>query len=190
MKRLNFVKIFILFFIFGFQFLTLSGCGYTTRSAVSTEYKTIYIPPFKNKIDITEEREGNKYKINRPRVESDVTTRVINRYLFDGNIKPTQKEDADIVLMGEVIDFKKDPLRYNDNDEVSEYRMSLVVNISLYDRKADKMLWEENGFTGYTEYYTSAYPLSNVTKKTDDVAITDALDDLARRVVERTVNEW
>ncbi len=171
--------------------LGLSGCGYTTRSMISTKYTTIYITPFINKIDITSELDtGNKFRIYRPRIETDITNAVTNKYLFDGNLKPTKKENADLVLKGEVVEYRKDPLRYNENDEVTEYRMTLFVNISLWDNKAEKMLWQSDRFSGYYEYFTSAYTLTNVTPKTDDQALDLALDDLARRVVERTVNEW
>lgn len=180
--------------------LWLMGCGYTTRSMISNKYRTIYITPFINKVDITSELDtGNKFKIYRPRLETDITNAVTNKYLFDGNLRPTKKESADLVLKGELIEYRKDPLRYNTNDEVSEYRMSVFVNISLWDNKADKMLWQADGFSGYYEYFTAAYyastngtasKLSGVTTKSDDEAINFALDDLARRVVERTVNEW
>lgn len=169
----------------------LVGCGYTTRSMISDKFKTIYITPFTNKIDITRDIDsGSKYKIYRPMLETDITSKVTKKFLFDGNLKPTKEGIADLVLKGEVIDFRKDPLRYTDGDEVSEYRMNLVVNLSLWDNKEKKLMWEENGFTGYHDYFTSYYPLSNVTKETDDQAVVEALDDLARRVVERIVNEW
>lgn len=174
--------------------LWLMGCGYTTRSMISNKYRTIYITPFINKVDITSELDtGNKFKIYRPRLETDITNAVTNKYLFDGNLRPTKKESADLVLKGELIEYRKDPLRYNTNDDVTEYRMSLIVNISLWDNKADKMLWQADGFSGYYEYFTAAYTtttLTNVQTKSDDQAVNLALDDLARRVVERTVNEW
>lgn len=171
--------------------LFILGCGYTTRSMVSEKYRTIYVTPFVNKIDITSEVDsGSKYRIYRPRLETDITVAVTNKYLFDGNLRPTNKETADLVLKGEVVEFRKDPVRYTDSDEVSEYRINLVVNISLWDNKENKILWESDNFTGDTHYFTSYYPLANVTKQTDDQAISSALDDLARRIVERTVNEW
>jgi len=163
--------------------LWLMGCGYTTRSMISSKYRTIYITPFINKVDITSELDtGNKFKIYRPRLETDITNAVTNKYLFDGNLRPTNKESADLVLKGEVTEYRKDALRYNTNDDVTEYRMSLIVNISLWDNKTNTMLWQADGFSGYYEYFVNA--------KSDDAALSLALDDLARRVVERTVNEW
>ena len=164
----------------------LSGCGYTTRSMVSDKFLTIYVTPFINKIDITNEvNAANKYRIYRPMIETDITRYVNNRYLFDGNLKPVREELADLVLKGEVVEFRKDPLRYLNNDEVSEYRINLVVNLSLWDRKENKLLWQENNFTGDITYFTSGSQA-----KSEDAAVIDALNDLARRVVERTVEDW
>jgi hypothetical protein len=176
-----------IFFIFYILIFILSGCGYTTRSMVSSKFKTIYITPFANKIDITKETDtADKYKVYKPLLESEITRAVINRFLWDGNLKPAQKEVADLVLKGELIEFRRDALRYTqDGNNVEEYRLNLVVNISLWDNREEKLIWEQNGFTGDTTYFTIGPSL-----KSEDVAIKDALDDLGRRIVERTVEEW
>jgi hypothetical protein len=163
-----------------------SGCGYTTRSMIATQYRTIYITPFENKVNITNEVDtGNKYRIYRPTIESDITRYVNDKYLFDGNLRPVKDSSADLILKGEVVDFRKDPLRYDSGDNVSEYRINLVVNISLWDREKNKLLWEENGFTGDTTYFASG-----TQSKSEDAAMVDALKDLSRRIVERTVEQW
>ena len=164
----------------------LSGCGYTTRSMISDKFLTIYVTPFINSIDITNEANAaNKYRLYRPMIETEITRHVSNKYLFDGNLKSTREELADLVLKGEIVEFRKDPLRYLDNDEVNEYRINLVVNISLWDRKESKLIWQENRFTGDTTYFTAGSQA-----KSEDTAVNDALDDLARRIVERTVEQW
>ncbi|MFA5363409.1 MAG: LptE family protein, partial [Candidatus Omnitrophota bacterium] len=162
------------------------GCGYTTRSSlISTKYLTIFITPFINKIDITLETDtGSKYKVNRPMIESEVTRTVVNKYLFDGNLKPVKEATADLVLTGEVTEFRRDPLRYTESDDVEEYRLSIAVNLKLVDKKnGDVLVWEENGFTGSSTYFVKV-------PSVEPSAITDAVQDLARRIVERTVDDW
>lgn len=167
-------------------FLVLAGCGYTTRSMISDKYKTIYITPFVNKTDITSEyNTGSQYHIYRPHLETDVTTTVVNKFLFDGNLKPVKMDNADLVLKGELIDFRKDPLRYDNSDNVLEYRVSIVINMKMWDRKEDKLVWEENSFTGDTTYYTAG-----TASISEAVAVNNALTDIARRVVERAVEQW
>jgi hypothetical protein len=165
------------------------GCGYTTRSMISNKFRTIYVTPFVNKIDITKETDaGSKYKIYKPMLESDITKKVTNKFLFDGNLKPVKEGNADLILKGELVEFRRDPLRYTDNNEVEEYRINIVVNLSLWDKKENKLVWQENGFTGDFTYFTSFTTFG--TPKSEDVAVNDALDDLARRIVERTVEQW
>lgn len=164
----------------------LAGCGYTTRSMVSDKYKTIYVRPFVNKIDITQETDvASKYKIYRPMLETDITKTVINKFLYDGNLKPINLESAGLILKAELVEFRKDPIRYSDSDEVEEYRINLVVNISLWDNKENRFIWEESNFTGDTTYFTTGS-----SAKSESLAINDAITDLARRIVERVVEEW
>ena len=166
--------------------LVFSGCGYTTRSAISNKYSTIYITPFVNKTDITSEfNTGSQYHIYRPHLETDVTTVVVNKFLFDGNLKPVKMNDADLILKGEVTDFRKDPLRYDDNQNVLEYRVSIVINMSMWDRKQNTQIWQETGFTGDTTYY-----VSGPSSISEAAAINNALTDITRRVVERAVEQW
>jgi hypothetical protein len=175
-----------LFSVFCLLFSSLAGCGYTTRSMLGSKYHTIYVSPFLNKVNITTEGDAaNKYRIYRPMIETDITHSVDSRYLFDGNLRPVEEANADLILKGEVIEFRKDPLRYDDNDNVSEYRINLVVNISLWDRAENKLIWEENNFIGDTTYFATG-----AQSKSDDQAVGAALTDLSRRIVERTVEVW
>ena len=173
----------------GFFLLSLAfaGCGYTTRSMVSKEYRRIYIPPFANKIDITRETNtDSKYRIYRPGLETEVTRAVSNKFLFDGNLRPSAQEKADLVLNGEVMELRQDPLRYDTSDDVEEYRVNVQVNLTLLKKGSDTPLWQENGFTGDATYFTPGHTNAG----TEAQAITNAIADLARRVVERTVEEW
>jgi hypothetical protein len=166
--------------------VAISGCGYTTRSLIADKFKTIYITQFANKIDLTRESDtANKYKLYRPMLEQDVTQAVINRFLLDGNLRPVKEGVSDLTLKGELVEYRRDPLRYTSTDEVEEYRISLIVNIELWDNKENKSLWKEQYFTGDTTYFTIGQAA-----KTDDAAVSDAIKDLARRIVERTVEQW
>ncbi|OGX21774.1 MAG: hypothetical protein A3K54_01805 [Omnitrophica WOR_2 bacterium RBG_13_44_8] len=170
--------------------VAMSGCGYTTRSMIVNKFKTIYVVPFVNKIDITrEESVANKYRLYKPMLETDVTRAVTNKYLFDGNLRPVREGSADLILKGEVVEFRRDPLRYTDGDEVEEYRINIIVNISIEDTKEKQLVWEEKNFTGDYTYFTSYAPASAI-KKSDDTAVNEAISDLARRIVERTVEQW
>lgn len=167
-------------------FLTTAGCGYTTRSMMSPELKTIRIEQFVNKIDVAQQTYvSSAHSVYRPGLETDITKAVIGRFLFDRNLKVASGQDADLILKGELVEFRRDPVRYDDSSNVAEYRINIVVNLILWSTEKDKLVWEEKRFTGDTTYFTSGSQA-----KPEASAVNDALNDLSRRIVERTVEQW
>lgn len=165
----------------------VSGCGYTTRSMMDPNIQTIYVKPFENKIEFgTIDNVYSKLKTYYPHLETDITNAVVERFLFDGNLKIVKEEDADVVLKGELVDYRRDVLRYTGEDEdVEEYRLNIAVNISLWDKTENKILWQENNFTGETTYFTTG-----TKARSESAAIKDGITDLARRIVERAIENW
>lgn len=179
-----------LFFAFVIVALfSLSGCGYSIRSLAYTRDTRIYIKPFENKVDLNIEGEYSDrytYKLYRHRLETKITDAVIDRFLLDGYLKVVSNEgDADLVMKGELTNYEKQPLRYDDASNIEEYRANLIVNVALRDIKKDEVVWEESGFVGYHEFFTTGSQAES-----EDSAIDEAVEDLARRIVERTVEDW
>lgn len=164
----------------------VSGCGYTTRSLLPTEFKSIHIENFVNAINVTKEITDDRMYVGyKPGLEIDVTKAIIDKFLFDGNLKVAQSGDSDLILKGELTDFKREALRYDANDNVEEYRARLTVDIELVNARTKATVWKENGFSGETTYRTSG-----ALAKSETAAINDTAADLARRVVERTIEGW
>jgi len=164
---------------------SVSGCGYTTRSLLPSNLKTIYVENFVNKIKLTAESNDDRmYRAYRPGMEINAAKAIRDKYLFDGNLKVVDSENADLILKGELVDFRNEALRYDRSDNVMEYRIRIVVNIEM-QTKDGKVRWRENNFAGEWLYNTTG-PLA----KSESSAIVEAEADLARRVVERTIEEW
>lgn len=164
----------------------IAGCGYTTSSVISSETNSIYVDNFINKIKITDEVTDRRMYIGyRSGMELDITRKTIDRFILDGNLRVAAKDKADLILEGELVDFKKEALRYDANDNVVEYRVKVAVDIKLNNAKNKEMLWDEKDFTG-----ESTYKVSGEYAKSEESAIQDAIDDLSRRIVEKTVEGW
>jgi hypothetical protein len=170
--------------------LSLSaGCGYTTRPGLPTHLRTVYVKPFVNKIDVTALSTGHeRFPIYRHRMEVDLTNAVITRYQFTGLLRPSTPERADARLEGELVGFRRDALRYDANQQVEEWRLNIVVNLRFVDQKAGTVMWEEEGFTGDTTYFAIASGSQVV--ESEASALDRAITDLARRIVERSVENW
>lgn len=166
--------------------LVYSGCGYTTRAYIGP-YQKIYVAPFRNRIDIANAKsEYSRYMTYYPLLESTITQAVVNRFIFDGSLKITREEDADAVLKGELVSYERGAMRYAENNEdVTQYRVTLVVNIGLYNADTGAQIWQKNNLAGDSNYYTTGSQA-----KSEKSALDDAVSDLARRVVEEFVEAW
>ncbi len=168
------------------SFNPLAGLGYTTKSLLPADIKTIAIQPVKNTIDISSEiSDKNRFRVYRPGVEVDVTNAIINRFIFDGNLKVVSSERADAVIEAKMTDYSRDPLRYTDGDEVQEYRLSIRLDVVVYQSRDHKILWHDQNLVGDTTFF-----LSGAHALTEDEALVKVVDDVARRVVERTIELW
>ena len=169
-----------------FTCLIFSGCGYSTHAVLTSGEASVYVDNFKNKIDVTSEISDEKiYYAYTPGAEANITRLIIDRFIADGTYEIKEEKDAQFLLVGSLIDFRREPLRYDTNDNVTEYRISIAVDIELFDSVTGELVWEEKTFAGEATYRTSGQY-----SKSESTATEEAIEDLARRIVERTVENW
>jgi len=162
------------------------GCGYTARSVLPANERTIYVENFINKITVTKEVSDNRiYYPYKPGMEVDITRMVIDWFIFDGNYQIKSDKNAYFILKGQLVNYRREPLRYDADNTVLEYRLSVVVDIELYRRENGDLVWRENNFAGESTYRTTGE-----SRQTESAALRAATEDLARRMVERTVENW
>ncbi len=159
---------------------SLAGCGYTQKTVLPNDIKTIYVDTVKNKIPI------EKVYAYVPGLEIDITNAIIRRLHKDGNLKVVgSREEADAILETDLTAFEQEGLRFTSLESVEEYRMYLVVALKLIDGKTQNILWEEPNLSGDSEYY-----VSDVRPIAREEASRKTIDRLARNVVDRIVEDW
>ena len=170
MRRLFFLCLFI-----------LSGCGYTLHTASKFSYHTIYIPVFQNRINIAQDAVNRQ--LYYPGLDVELQKILKERIRYEGTLETVSSpQSADLVLEGEILDFNRQALRYASNEDVEEYRVSIKVRLRLL--QGEDLLWEDI-FSG-----EDSYILAGANAKTEAQAVTDALKDLARKVIDRIVENW
>ncbi len=165
---------------------SLSGCGYTATRMLPANYRTIYVEPIQNRIPITKEiSEKTGFVTNFPELEERVTQGIINRFLFDGNLRITnQPENADLVLSGELLDFYRQAIRRKEDSTVEEYRLNLSASLTLRDREG-KLMLQDSGFVGDTTYF-----LTGPQARPETAGVDSLVEDFSRRVVEWVIEYW
>jgi hypothetical protein len=162
--------------------MSIAGCGYTTGSLLPAKYRLIAVAPFSNKVGFTDQ---NIQGIYVPLLETNIRTAIIDKFLFDGNLRIADPDKADLVLSGDLVSIAQDDLRQDVNQNVQEYRIRIIVSLALTDTATGKVLWKEPSYTGETTYF-----LTGSQATSQSAAVDAALNDLATRVVERTVENW
>jgi len=144
----------------------------------------IYIRPVINKISITQEdRVYSSYTSYPILLEKRLTNVLVNKFNIDGHLKVAGEDLDALILECEVRDYKKEALRYADNDAVTEQRLRLTVHMILRDK--DNNIIKEREIIGETSYF-----LSGSLMKSEASAQADLVDDTARRILEAVVEDW
>jgi len=165
------IKIFSFSLSFFLLFLTVSGCGYRMGSLLPSHMKTISVPNFKN-------------HTLEPGIQIDVTNGVIERFQVDGTLEVVPEEEADTLLIGEIIDYKREGLRISsDNDSTTEFRLTIAVRLTFKDLTTGKTLWVAQRITGEDVFLPGQSG-----PEAERAAIPGVVEDLAEHVVSKVVD--
>ena len=163
-----------------------AGCGYMTGSLLPPELDSIHVENFINSIDIAQEISDRRSSYSyQPGLEINITRAVIDEFMFDGNLTVKKADEAVLTLEGALIDFRQVPLSYDGDDNVEEFRIELFVEMKLTNNLTKETMWKETNFMGET-----SYTVTGPHAKTETAALNNAVEDLAQRIVERTVEAW
>jgi hypothetical protein len=145
------------------------GCAYSFRSPSALQGKAIAIPPFES-------------KAARYGIRDELTQAVIQTFREDNRLKVTDPDKADLLLLGTLTDYKKEPFTYDRQEVLISYKVRLFIDFALKDKKADSTLWSVKSF--------EAWATCGVTPDSEEVGIQEAIQKLSRDILRRTVEEW
>lgn len=157
----------------------LSGCGYTQKTVLPRDIKTIYVETVKNKVPVRD------IYVYVPGLEMDITNAVIRRMQIDGNLKVVPRDEADAILEMDLVRLEQEGLRFTSLESVAEYRLYVVLDVQLIHRETSEVLWHEPNFSGDNEYF-----VSDVRTVSQEEAAEKAVEKLAVNVVDRIVEDW
>jgi len=147
------------------------GCGYRLGSLLPPDLRSIAVPNFKN-------------YTHEPGIEIQVTNGVIERFQVDGTLDVVSQEEADLLLIGEIIDYKREGLRFSSRtDLTTEFRVTIAVRLTCKNLKTGEIMWVAERVEG-----EAAFPPGNVGPEAERAAIPRVVEDLAEDVVSKVVD--
>ncbi|MBI2433194.1 MAG: LptE family protein [Candidatus Hydrogenedentes bacterium] len=170
-----------------------AGCGYTTQSSLDQKYQTIAVSPFYDA--------GKEYDLQAP-----LTNAVTRKFINDSRLQVVQRDNADLLLEGVILNYQLKGLTFDDRDEVTQYLLVVTAGVRLTDQQSGEVLWEEPLMAGETTYYTRASGQSSdrlrgnaetflstvrsFASEEENRAASEALEQLASDIFYRTIEPW
>ena len=157
--------------------LFISGCGYRlagTGSLLPSDAKTIAIPIFRN-------------QTSEPALEATLTRYVKEEFLTHHRLRVINSiSEADLVLKGIILSYSLTPLSFDrDTKGALEYRVKILLDITLEDLRSTKVLWREPGLETTAEFFASDD--TSARQVAQDRAVAEASQHLAEELIHRVL---
>jgi outer membrane lipopolysaccharide assembly protein LptE/RlpB len=158
----------------------MSGCAYTSRNALPPHLKTIAIPVFHNKTYVEDYTR---------KIEVEVTEAVRNAVVQAGELKLANREDADLILEGEVTKMEREVLRVDRYGEPAEVRLTIRARISIYDVKEAKYM-VKNALVTNSEKKNESGVYNLRRGEYEKLGREQGVEDLGRIIARRVTERW
>lgn len=149
--------------------LLSAGCGvYSFRPSSKSEIGSLAIERFENKsteLGLTDR----------------MTDLVIDAFIADGSIKIVTHENAETLLKGVLLSYSRRPKTFDVNDQVQEYEVSMIFEITLKNPADGTEIWKEN--MNQTGIY-------DVLEETEEIGQDKAIELLVEAIINRTTKSW
>jgi len=156
--------------------VVLAGCGemggYQSKPLILPPHiRTIAVRPVVNKTQFIG-------------LEEKLTLRVSEEFLRDGRLPLINNENqADGVVVGEIVRYIREPISYDSNHVVEEFKLWVVINLRFIDRINKAVAWEEPRLEHTYRYFVETRPGGI----TEEEARLQLWDLFARDIVKRTI---
>ena len=118
-----------------------AGCAhYSTSASGGSGFKSVAIPLLEN-------------KSLEPEIQQALTDSLIQAFVESGALKVVDEDRADVVLRGTIVEVREEPFTYG--GAADQYQITVFVDMSCYDAREKKSLWEESRLRGYGIYSAS-----------------------------------
>lgn len=151
--------------------LGTGGCWhYSFTGTLPTHIKTVAVPLFED-------------KAFEHGLAELLTDAVISAFGQSLALKVVDEERADSVLQGTVVSVVDEAVSYTASEQVQERRIAIRIDVTYYDVRNRKMVWERQGIEEWGTYDPSD-PSSR------DSAIAEAAGKLGREMINLTLSDW
>jgi len=159
--------------LLAFLLLLVASCGYHNPNIYTGPDRIIYLADWKN-------------RTSELGLDATFYQSLVKWYQKSGSISLTKnKEDANLILAGEIVSITLPARSYGADQSATEVRVSLRVRYVLKDLSSNKILVEEPGEV-WTETYLTGGSTAE-TKANQRKAIAIIVNDISERIYQKSL---
>lgn len=161
--------------IFLLALFIISGCGYhvTSKTGRLPEgIKSLTIPIFEN-------------RTAKPDIESDVTSAFVDEFVTSARME----SGAGHVMNGIIKTYELTPVSFTKSDINQEYRLTVVLGLSIVEKVTGRVIWQEDNITDYEDFTVNIDDVTETTER-EEAALQKLARDTARLVKERMIERF
>jgi hypothetical protein len=154
---------------------TLTGCaGYRLGPTSGASYRSVAVVMFQN-------------KTYHAQIEQQITSAIIRQLQSDGTLRVESPAGADIILTGEVTQYRRQVLRSQpgDSNAPREYEINIDARIEARDRVTGKLVLGPKAVTGKAATF-----IGTDLQSAEEQALPLVAQDIAQKVVTLLAEKW
>ena len=117
-----------------------------------------------------------------PGIREMLTEGVSQAFVDDNTLKVVAEARADAILKGVVRSYRHEAYTYSSGEVVSEYIVTIGIEIDFTERKSGKTIWEETSMSNCGTYRSD--------DQTEQDGQKAAVDKLVEDILNKTVKGW
>ena len=155
--------------------ILVSSCGYRNPYVYTGPDKSIYLAAWKN-------------RTNELQLESQIYQSLITWYQKSDSLKiVSSKEDADLILGGEIVSIDLPSLSYGANNTTREVKLRLQIRYIMKDLQTNSVLFQEAGQIRSEEYLVASDV--STTSDNEKEALETIIDELSQDIYLKTLTK-
>ena len=152
----------------------LTACSYSVFLNTYPHLKNVQISPFEN--------ETSEYTIAQ-----DFQEHLVNKFQNDGRLR-ISTIDPDSRVEGSVLDYKNEVYGYNYENNVTEYRVTILFSVIMTDLREEKTMYENKSMMISEVYMPNSDNPEHL--KTENEAIEKVFDKVFDTLIRSTLEAW
>ncbi|MBN1595611.1 hypothetical protein JW933_06775 [candidate division FCPU426 bacterium] len=124
-------------------------------------------------------------RTSQPDLENELTQQLNQDFLVDGRMELTNTDQANAILQGTIVQYLLEPLLLDVHNTPQQYKMRIILRLTLKDTKAGQNLWSEDDFEESTTYYVAN--TLGVLPEDEPTARRRLIKQLSQRIVSKVI---